>query len=80
MHYGFWNDEASGVVAVNGARYKKMIIDILWNGLECMDIQNMLFQQIGATSRSSDKTLNLLRRDLAFKHLNNNIIQNNWRN
>ena len=46
---------------VTGARYRSMISNFLLDELECMDVENMWFQQDGATSHTATETIELLR-------------------
>jgi hypothetical protein len=41
-------------------RYRAMITDFLWPELDDMDVDNLWFQQDGATCHTADETMNLL--------------------
>ena len=47
----FFVDENDRHVAVNGERYRAMLEDYLWAELDELDINDMWFQQDGATSK-----------------------------
>ena len=57
----FFENEAGAVVSVNGLRYQTMINGFLWPELEDMDVDDVYFQQDGATCHTSGKTIGLLR-------------------
>ncbi|CAK9801727.1 Transposable element Tc3 transposase [Anthophora quadrimaculata] len=67
---GFWSggviepyifrNENGQVVTVNGERYRAMITDFLWPQLDDLDLDDMWFQQDGATCHTSGVTLELL--------------------
>jgi len=46
---------------VNGVRYREMITNFLWPELEDMDVDDMWFQQDGATCHTANETMALLR-------------------
>lgn len=56
----FFEDEEGHAVTVNGIRYRQMIRNFLWFQLNGMDIQELWFQQDGATSHTSNETIQLL--------------------
>ena len=47
-------------VTVNGNRYRSMITEYFWSQLDDMDLEDMWFQQDGATSHTANVTINLL--------------------
>lgn len=62
---GFW---AGGVIGpfffdetVNGDRYREMLTKFLWPKLNELDLDNMWFQQDGATSHTARDTIELLK-------------------
>ena len=57
----FFVDENDRHVTVNGERYRAMLEDYLWLELDELDINDMWFQQDGATSRKARVTIDLLK-------------------
>ncbi|XP_075150474.1 uncharacterized protein LOC142224574 [Haematobia irritans] len=57
----FFQNEAGQTVTVNGVRYREMITNFLWPELDDMDVDDMWFQQDGATCHTSNETMALLR-------------------
>ena len=57
--YVFRNERGQGVT-VNGARYRSMITNFFWPKLDGMDLENMWFQQDGATSHTAAESRELL--------------------
>ena len=45
---------------MNGLRYRTMINAFLWPELEDVNVDNVYFQQDGATCHTSDETIDLL--------------------
>ena len=56
----FFRDDEDRHVTVNGNRYRSMITEYFWPRLDDMDLENMWFQQDGATSHTSNATIDLL--------------------
>ena len=56
----FFVDENDRHVTVNGERYRAMLEDYLWPELDEFNINDMLFQQYGATSHTTCVTIDLL--------------------
>lgn len=56
----FFEDEAEIAVTVNGIRYRNMITEFLWPQLDGMDLDDMWFQQDGATCHTAHETIDLL--------------------
>ena len=57
----FFVDDANRHVTVNGERYRTMIRDYFWPQLDDMDLDNMWFQQDGATCHTAHVTIDLLK-------------------
>ena len=57
--YFFRNDQDRHVT-VNGNLYRSMITEYFWHQLDDMDLKDMWFQQVGATSHTANVTINLL--------------------
>ena len=58
FHLGiFFENEAGAAVSVNGLRYPTMINKFLWPELEDMDVDDVYFQQGGATCHTSGETI-----------------------
>ena len=68
---GFWSggvigpfffENAEGrAVNIDGERYRDMITDFLWQELEDIDLDELWFQQDGATCHTAARSINLLR-------------------
>lgn len=56
----FFENEAGNAVTVNGLRYRNMITEFLWPQLEGLDLDDMWFQQDGATCHTAHETIDLL--------------------
>lgn len=56
----FFENENGEAETVNGERYRQMLNNFLWPRLEDMDLNNLYFQQDGATCHTARETLNLL--------------------
>ncbi|XP_060528432.1 uncharacterized protein LOC132703290 [Cylas formicarius] len=54
-------DNAENAVTVNGVRYRNMTSDFFWEQFEGIDIEDLWFQQDGATCHTSRETMQLLR-------------------
>lgn len=57
----FFEDQEGQAVTVNGDRYRKMIREFLWPHLDNIDIDQLWFQQDGATCHAARETIVLLR-------------------
>jgi hypothetical protein len=57
----FFENEAGNTVTVNGVRYRNMIMEFLWPELEGRDMEDMWYQQDGATCHTARETTELLR-------------------
>ena len=68
----FFEDAAGQAVTVNGDRYREMITGFLWPELKNIDLEDMWFQQDGATSHFAKKTIELLK-----EKFNDRIISRN---
>ena len=55
----FFVDENDRHVTVNGERYRAVLEDYLWSELDELDINDMWFQQDGATSHTARVTIDL---------------------
>ena len=56
----FFENEPGATVTVNGLRYRAMITDFLWPELEDTDVDDVYFQQDGATCHTSNETIAIL--------------------
>jgi hypothetical protein len=56
----FFEDDEGNAVTINGERYRDMISTQLWPSLEDTEIDNLWFQQDGATCHTSRQTLAFL--------------------
>lgn len=56
----FFEDENGQGVTVNGDRYRAMINNFLWPEITDMNLNDMWFQQDGATCHTANETMNLL--------------------
>lgn len=57
----FFENEAGQAVTVTGVRYREMITTFLWPELDDMNVDDMWFQQDGATCHTANETMALLR-------------------
>ena len=57
----FFENEAGAAVSVNGLRYRTIINEFLWPELEDMDVDDVYFQQDGATCHTSGETFGPIR-------------------
>ena len=57
----FFVDENDRHITLNGERYRAMLEDYLWPELDELDINDMWFQQDGATSHTARVTIDLLK-------------------
>ena len=57
----FFENEAGNAVTVNGVQYRNMLTEFLWPQLGGMDMEDMWFQQDGATCHTARETSELLR-------------------
>ena len=57
----FFENEQGETVTVNGDRYRAMLNEFLFTKIEEEDIGSICFQQDGATCRTSEATLDVLR-------------------
>jgi hypothetical protein len=67
---------AGNAVTLNGLRYRNMITEFLWPQLGGMDMENMWFQQDGATCHSARETAELLREKFPGRVISRNGNQN----
>ena len=56
----FFENDAGNAVTVNGVRYRDMITNFLWKELNGMDLEDIFFQQDGATCHTAAETMQLL--------------------
>lgn len=56
----FFENHEENAVTVNAVRYRSMITDFLWQELEGVDIEEVWFQQDGATCHTTRETIDLL--------------------
>lgn len=56
----FFENREGDALTVNGVRYREMIENFCWPELDGMDLENMWFQQDGATCHTANETLELL--------------------
>ena len=57
---------------MNGLRYRTMINEFLWSELEDMDVDDVYFQQHGATCDTSGETIGLLCEKFAGRVISRN--------
>ncbi|XP_018375528.1 PREDICTED: uncharacterized protein LOC108769183 [Trachymyrmex cornetzi] len=73
----FFENDAGNAVTVNGERYRAMLTNFLWPQIDTMNVDDLWFQQDGATCHTSRLTIDLLR-----TKFNNRIISRsgdvNW--
>ena len=73
----FFLNEAGAAVSVNRLRYRTMINGFLWPELEDMDVDDVYFQQHGATCDTSGETIGLLREKFPGRMISRNC-DYNW--
>ena len=56
----FRRDDQDRHFSVNGKRYRSMITEYFWPQLDDIDLEDMWFQQVGATSHTANVAINLL--------------------
>lgn len=56
----FFENDVGEAITVNGERYRTMITDFFWPKLNDMDVDDMWFQQDGATCHTADATMDIL--------------------
>ena len=57
----FFENEAGAAVSLNGSHYRTMINEFLWPKLEDMNVEDVYFQQDGATCQTNGETVGLVR-------------------
>ena len=68
----FFENEAGAAVSVNGLRYRTMINEFLWPELKDMDVDDVYFQQDGATYHTSGETIGFLREKFSGRMISRN--------
>ncbi|XP_060863533.1 uncharacterized protein LOC132940126 [Metopolophium dirhodum] len=57
----FFEDDEGVTVTINGERYRHMLTNFLWPFLQNIDMQNLWFQQDGATCHNSRETIEIVK-------------------
>jgi transposase len=73
----FFENDAGNSVTVNGERYRAMITNFLWPALNDMDVEEMWFQQDGATCHTANATMALLNEQFPGRMISRNS-EVNW--
>ena len=68
----FFVNENDRHVTANKERYRAMLKDYLWPELDELDINDMWFQQDGATSHTARVTIDLLKRRFGERVISRN--------
>ena len=68
----FFENETEAAILVNGLRYRTMINEFLWPELKDMDVDDVYFQQKGATYHTSGETSGLLREKFSGRVISRN--------
>lgn len=68
----FFENENGIAVTVNGERYRNMITDYLWHKLDDFDLDDMWYQQDGATCHTSKDTITLLKEKFSNRVISKN--------
>lgn len=55
-----FENDVGKAITVNGERYRTMITDFFWPKLNDINVDDMWFQQDGATCHTADATINIL--------------------
>ena len=71
----FFEDETRKAVTVNGDRYRHMITQFLWPQLQDLNVEDLWFQQDGATNHTAVETT-LLRERFPTRLISRNGDQN----
>lgn len=61
----FFENDVGEAITVNGERYRRMITDLFLPALDDMGLDDMWFQQDGATCHTADATMNILQQRFA---------------
>lgn len=56
----FFENEAGKTVTVNGERYRSMLTNFLWSQIKNLNLNDVYFQQDGATCHTSHETIEML--------------------
>lgn len=73
----FFENGAGQAVTVTGERYRAMINEFLWPELDAMDVDDMWFQQDGATCHTAHATIEVLREKFNGRIISRNS-EHNW--
>lgn len=73
----FFENDAGNSVTVNGERYRAMITNFLWPELDAMDVNDLWFQQDGATCHTANATMTLLNEKFPGRIISRNS-EINW--
>lgn len=57
----FFEDEDGNAITVNGKQYKSLLINYLWPELNDIDVDNVYFQQDGATCHTTRENIKILK-------------------
>lgn len=57
----FFENAAGNIVTVNGDRYRAILTNFLWPQIDAINVDDLWFQQDGATCHTSRLTIDLLR-------------------
>ena len=72
----FFENKSGNAVTLNGVRYRNMLMEVLWAQLDGMEMEDMLFQQDGATCDTARETIELLREKFTGRVISHNCDQN----
>lgn len=56
----FFENDVGEAITINGERYRTMLTDFFWPKLNDMEVDDMWFQQDGATCHTADATMDIL--------------------
>lgn len=68
----FFQNEVGDSVTVNGERYRQMLTNFLWPNLDALDLENMWFQQDGATCHTAHETVAVLQEKFGERIISRN--------
>ena len=72
----FFEEDDGNATTVNGECYRNMVTNFLWPYLDDIDIEQLWFQQDGATWHTSNETIDLLHEKFPNRVLLNRGDQN----
>lgn len=72
LDHFFFQNEVGDSVTVNGERYRQMLTNFLWPNLDALDLEDMWFQQDGATCHTAHQTIAILQEKFGERIISRN--------